>query len=436
MSYSINHHLILALILLTTATITTAVSFRPKALVLPISKDPKTLQYTTTLTQRTPLVPVPVTLDLGAQFLWVDCDSGYSSSTYRPARCNSAQCSLANSQSCGTCNAPAKPGCNNNTCGLFPANPFTNSATSGDLGSDVVQITSTDGSSPTNLVTVPQLLFVCGPTSLLKGLAKGVKGIAGLGRTKISLPFQFSAAFSFPRTFAICLFSSNNAKAKGVLFFGDGPYRLLPNVDASALLTYTPLITNPNSTAAVFTEGEPSSEYFIGVTKIKINSKEVPLNKTLLSIINGIGGTKISTVNPYTVLEKSIYNAVTTFFKNEIKTIPTVAPISPFNLCYAAKSFPSTRVGPGVPGIDLVLQSDNVVWTLFGENSMVQVTNDVLCLGFVDGGSDTRTSIVIGGYQLENNLVQFDLARSRLGFTSSLSFSRTTCANFNFTSGV
>lgn len=108
--------------------------------------------------------------------------------------------------------------------------------------------------------------------------------------------------------------------------------------------------------------------------------------------------------------------------------------MGPFEVCYHATSFSSTRVGPGVPAIDMVLQRDDVYWRMFGANTMVQINDDVLCLGFVDGGARPRTAIVIGGYQLEDNLLQFDLARSRLGFSSSLLFRQTTCANFNFTS--
>ncbi|KAH9765255.1 hypothetical protein KPL70_001805 [Citrus sinensis] len=76
-----------------------------------------------------------------------------------------------------------------------------------------------------------------------------------------------------------------------------------------------------------------------------------------------------------------------------------------------------------------------VLWSILGANSIVQVGNDdnVSCLGFVDGGAP-RTSIVIGGYQLENNLLQFDLASSRLGFSNSLLLRRTFCSNFKFTS--
>ncbi|KAM1301362.1 hypothetical protein ACFX2H_012407 [Malus domestica] len=410
-------------------------SSRPKALVLPVTKDSSTLQYLTTLSQRTPLVPIKLTVHLGGQFLWVECED-YISSTYKPARCNSAQCSLANSKSCTTeCYSPPSPGCNNNTCGLLPDNPINRTAGGGDLGQDMVSIQSTDGSNPGRLVSVPNLLFTCGSAFLLEGLASGVKGMAGLGRAKIGLPSQFASAFSFRRKFAICLSSSTSSK--GVVIFGDGPYNLLPNIDVSKSLIFTPLILNPVSTAGAYFTGEPSSDYFIKVKSIKINEKVVKLNTSLLAIDNeGYGGTKLSTVNPYTVLEKSIYNAVVNAFVKEVANIPRVKAVAPFGACFNSKNIGSTRVGPAVPQIDLVLQSESVYWRIFGANSMVQVSDDVLCLGFVDGGERPRTSIVIGGHQLEDNLVQIDLAASKLGFSSSLLFRQTTCANFNFTSNA
>ncbi|KAG2727419.1 hypothetical protein I3760_01G157000 [Carya illinoinensis] len=377
-------------------------SFRPKALVLPVSKDPSSLQYLTQLNQRTPLVPVKLTLDLGGQFLWVDCDQGYVSSTYKPARCRSAQCSLAKAKasSCGQCISARKPGCNNNTCYLYPDNTVTRTATSGELAQDVVSIQSTDGSNPGRGVSVPKFLFDCGATFILEGLASGVKGMAGLGRTRISLPSKFSAAFSFYRKFAICL--SSSTRANGVVFFGDGPYVLLPNMDVSKSLIYTPLILNHVSTASVYSLGDSSAEYFIGVKSIKINEKRVPLNSSLLSINReGFGGTKISTVNPYTVMETTIYNAVINAFVKELANVPRVASVAPFGACFSSKNIGSTRVGPAVPQIDFVLQSQTVYWRIFGTNSMLQVRDYVLCLG--------------------------------LGFSSSLLFRQTTCANFNFT---
>ncbi|CAI8602963.1 unnamed protein product [Vicia faba] len=417
-------------------------SFRPKALVLHVTKDGETtLQYTAQINQRTPLVPINLVVDLGGQFLWADCENQYTSSTYRPARCRSAQCSLAKSNSCGDCFSSPKPGCNNNTCGLLPDNTVTHTATSGELAEDVLSIQSTNGFNPGQTVAISRFSFSCAPTSLLKGLASGASGMAGLGRTKIALPSQLASAFSFDRKFAFCFSSSD-----GVVIFGDGPYgfaadvRSAPNVVYdSKSLTYTPLLINPVSTASAFSQGESSSEYFIGVKTIKIDSKVVSVNTSLLSIdSNGVGGTKISTVDPYTVLEASIYKAVTdAFAKASIaRNITRVASFAPFEFCYSSDNLPATPLDAAVPTIELVLQNENVVWKMLDANSMVFINDEVLCLGFVNGGENPRTSIVIGGNQLEDNLLQFDLAENRLGFSNSLFARKTDCFRFNFTSTV
>ncbi|KAJ7972814.1 basic 7S globulin-like [Quillaja saponaria] len=381
--------------------------FRPKALVAPVTKDTSTLQYKTKINQRTPLVPLDLVLDLGGQFLWVDCDQNYISSTYRPARCGSAQCSLARSNGCGDCfSSSPRPGCNNNTCGVTPDNTVTRTATSGELAEDVLSIQSTNGFNPGRNVTVSKFLFACAPTFLLQGLASGVSGMAGLGRTRISLPSQFASAFSFHRKFAICLSGSTNSN--GVVFFGDGPYVFLLNVDATDLLKFTAAFYKPSQ------------------HRLRFRARE------------GFGGTKISTVNPYTVLEGSIFKAVTEAFITEsaARNITRVGGVAPFDVCFSRENVLSTRLGANVPTIELVLQNENVKWTIFGANSVVDVGNHVLCLGFVNGGENPRTSIVIGGYQLENILLQFDLATSRLGFSSLLFGRQTTCANFNFTSNA
>ncbi|CAI8602964.1 unnamed protein product [Vicia faba] len=443
MSNSIFQHFITLLLLLFFISPTfSQKSFRPKALVLPVTKDSlTTLQYIAQINQRTPLVPLNLVVDLGGQFLWVDCENQYTSSTYRPARCHSAQCSLAKSNSCGDCFSSPKPGCNNNTCGLLPDNTITHTATSGELAEDVLSMQSTNGFNPGQTVSVSRFLFSCAPISLLKGLASGASGMVGLGRTKVAVPSQLASAFSFDRKFAFCFSSSN-----GVVIFGDSPYGFAANVASlpnvvydSKSLTYTPLLINPVSTASAFSQGDSSAEYFIGVKTIKIDSKVVSLNTSLLSIdSNGVGGTKISTVDPYTVLEASIYKAVTdAFVKASIaRNITREDSTPPFEFCYSFDNLPGTALGAAVPTIELVLQNENVVWKMFGANSMVNINDEVLCLGFVNGGENPRTSIVIGGNQLENNLVQFDLAANRLGFSNSLFARKTDCFRFNFTSTV
>lgn len=145
----------------------------------------------------------------------------------------------------------------------------------GEVGQDVVSLHSTDGSNPTTLVSVPNFLFACAEMFLLDRLARGVKGMACLGRGNIGLPSLFASAFSLKRKFAICLPSST--KSYGAVFFGDRPYNLLPGIDVSKSLTYTPLILNPVSTTSAYFQGDASTKYFINVMSIKINDKVVSI---------------------------------------------------------------------------------------------------------------------------------------------------------------
>ncbi|KAK1430064.1 hypothetical protein QVD17_12558 [Tagetes erecta] len=400
--------------------------------LLQVTKDATTLQYVTQISQRTPLVPVKLTLDLGGPYMWVDCEQGYTSSTYHPAICDSASCQLLNTTYCniGPSCEPPRPGCYKNTCQHMPYSPFLGDPDVGQFGSDVFNIRSTNGK---NVLTVPRFYIICARTHLLYGLASGVTGIAGFGRTNASIPAQLSAYFRFGRKFALCL--SSSTRSSGAVFFGDGPYTLLPNVDASSFLTYTPLFVKPVTEHGFLNDASP--KYFIGVKSIKINDKRVKgFNESLLSIdAQGFGGTVISTLDAYTLMEASVYKAVVAaFVKAMPKNVEKVPNVEPFGACFSSKNIASTRLGPAVPSIDLVLVN-NKVWRINGANSMVEVNKKVLCLGFV-GVPDFLTpsnSLVIGGHQIENNVLQFDLVKSRLGFSSSLLGRSTSCANVNFT---
>ncbi|KAK8285841.1 hypothetical protein E1A91_D08G253100v1 [Gossypium mustelinum] len=394
---------------------------KPNRFVLQLQKDPKTKLYVTNIYKRTPSQKVPFVVDLNGRLLWVTCEKSYRSSTYHAPRCRSTQCSRADSHYCHICSTRDGPGCHNNTCGVMSMNPVTGLTAMSELAQDVLSIQSTQGSNPGPMVRVPQFLFTCAPSLLLqRGLPSTVQGVAGLGHSPISLPTQLASHFGsagFAPTFALCL------APKGVMFFGDSPYYMLPNVDITRPLSYTPLIISPQG------------EYYMEVKSIKINDKDVPIDTALLSINKqGVGGTKLSTINPYTILHHSIFKAVTQIFSKELSAIPQVKPVAPFGACFNSKRFKNSRVGPGVPNIDLVLHDKHVMWRIYGANSLVEAAPGVSCLAFVDGGmKNNGASIIIGAYQMENNLVQFDMARSRLGFSSSLLFYKTSCNNFNFT---
>ncbi|XP_043725931.1 probable aspartic proteinase GIP2 [Telopea speciosissima] len=401
-------------------------SAAPDSLPLPIWKDESTLQYITHhIAQGTPPISLKLVLDVGGPFLWLDCHSTFVSQSYFPVRCRSIQCSAARTTGGGFCN------CNNSNnnnkddeiCHLYPQNPISHKASAGELVEDILHFTY-----PSNASAHTRFLFSCAPNLLLSSLASGAQGMLGLGSNRISLPSQIAAVFDFHRKFAICLPPSSS---QGVIFFGDGPYMLQSDMDASKYLMYTPLIT-ANSNERRVAGPDPSADYFIGVKSITINGKSVQLNSSLLSIDGeGRGGTKISTAVPYTTIETSIFVAVTKSFSEAAINnfnMTRVAPVPPFQECFSSKNIVSARTGPVVPTIDLVLQSEMVYWRIWGSNSMVRVKEDVFCLAMLDGGWRPINSIVVGGYQLENNLLQFDLASSRLGFSSSLLTRQTTCS--------
>ncbi|KAK8698113.1 hypothetical protein V6N13_114244 [Hibiscus sabdariffa] len=118
-----------------------------------------------------------------------------------------------------------------------------------------------------------------------------VQGVAGLGHSPISLSSQLASHFGFvgfAPTFALFL------APKGVMFFVDNPYYMLSNVEITRPLSCTPLIISPQG------------EYYMEVRSIKIKQQNILINMMMFSLDKrGVGGTKLSTINPYMVLHHS-----------------------------------------------------------------------------------------------------------------------------------
>uniref|UniRef100_A0A0E0L2D2 Peptidase A1 domain-containing protein n=1 Tax=Oryza punctata TaxID=4537 RepID=A0A0E0L2D2_ORYPU len=383
----------------------------PSAVVLPVSKDDETKQYVATFQQRTPQVPVKAVLDPAGAMLWVDCDDGYVSSSYACVAASHVVPSRAALRS--TMGAPAAATARRRwSASTTPAScsrTVTEVSISSYFISDVLSLPTTFLPAPGPSATAPAFLFSCGFTVLTEGLAAGATGMVSLSRARYAFPAQLAATFRFSRRFALCL---PPAATAGVVIFGDAPYVFQPGVDISKSLIYTPLLVNPVSTGMVGDAGDKSTEYFIGLTGIKVNGHTVPLNATLLSINKkGVGGTKLSTVTPYTVLEISIHKAVTDAFAAETAMIPRVPAVAPFTLCYDGSKAGSTAWGQPCRPLSFTAAS----WVVFGANSMVATKVGALCLGVVDSGTEPQTSVVIGGHMMEDNLLEFDLEASRLG---------------------
>ncbi|XP_058723800.1 probable aspartic proteinase GIP2 [Vicia villosa] len=390
-------------------------SSQPNSFILPIKKDPSTNLFYTSLGIGTPRTNFNLVIDLAAENLWYDCDTHYNSSSYTPIQCGSKQCPDIG---CTSCNGPFKPGCTNNTCPASATNSLAKFIFGGGLGQDFIFISQ---------YKVSGLLSSCLDTggftddSPLNGLPKNTKGIIGLARSNLSLPTQLALKNNLPTKFSLCLPSSNKQGFTNLLVGSD---------EVSKFVQTTPLIVNPVSTGAVSVKGVPSNEYFIDVKAIKIDGHVLNLKPSLLSIDKkGNGGTKISTITAFTELQTSVYKPFIRDFlkKASDRKLKRVKSVAPFEAC-----FDSTSIGNSVPRIDLVLQK-GVQWTIHETNLMVYVKKNVACLGIVDGGTEsrmsfTKASIVIGGHQLVDNLLVFDLSSSKLSFSSSLLVHNASCS--------
>ncbi|XP_076945458.1 chitinase CLP-like [Bidens hawaiensis] len=360
-------------------------------------------------------------IDIDAPFTWYDCivqwniypGSCPSNKLCRgPASCEEFECtqvrasySYTNPSCSPETNSSTLPGWRYCTCPVNVVSPMTGSCDQALLNYDEFTVTKSDGRNPFESYLGAYPFAACAPSSSLASFPANVSGVMAF-----SSSIYANSAFFEPlkNTLALCI--PSKPSATGVLFIGSGPYYLLPqsNVDVRSYLSYTLLLKHKDSFG-----------YFIKVNSIVIKKKSIniPANTT----------TKLSTMDPYTTLRTNIYNGVVRRFLMVTKRLRPAMPVSPFGLCFRT-STTSLRV----PDIDFSLP-DGKKWTVSTTNSIKQVTKDVACLAFVDGGATSEPAIVIGTFQFEDNFLEFNLENSTFAFSSSLLCKQTSCANFNFT---
>ncbi|XP_076883926.1 gamma conglutin 1-like [Bidens hawaiensis] len=361
-------------------------------------------------------------IDIDAPFIWHDCIVQWNiypgscpSNTLcaSPISCEEYQCTdvrtsyfYKNPYCHPETNSSTLPGWGFCTCPVNVVNPVTGSCTQALLNYDEFTVNTSDGRNAFDGFYGAYPNAACAPSSSFASFPANVSGVMAFSTS----PYAFTTYLYEPlkKTLALCL--PSKPSAPGVLFFGTGPYYLLPqsNVDVRSYLSYTPLLKHQDSFG-----------YFISVNSIVIKKRtiNVPVNTT----------TRLSTIDPYTTLRTDIYNGVVRRFSMVTKRLPLAKPVAPFGLCYN-----SSTTGLRVPDIDFSLPNGKK-WTVTTTNSIKQVTNEVACLAFVDGGIMSEPAIVIGTFQFEDNFLEFNLENSTLGFSSSLLRKQTSCANFNFT---
>ncbi|WZZ40938.1 hypothetical protein YC2023_037197 [Brassica napus] len=358
---------------------------KPQAFLQPIRKDITTNLYYSPLSIGANVHNINLAIDLGGSApLLLTCAAAAKSRSYHPIKCGSSRCIQAKPDpvSCPT-NTSKKA-----TCHKSFSTSFTEQPVKARLLRDTVSLLYTDNGFTYMGGGIDMTMTIA--CTDVKPFPSIVVGTLGLAKTHMALPSQIVSLYKLPFKVALCLPSPNSGESSGSgsLFIGGGPYfmALYPE-DISKIFASTPLLPSDQS----------RGEYFIDVNYIQISGKIVPFFKK---------STKICTLAPYTVLHSSIYKALVLAFAEKAK-MTKVPAVKPFASCFSSKRLGRWMMGSRVPVIELLLRG-GAKWKIYGSNSLVKVSEDVVCLGFMDGGVNLTMGMIIGGYQMEDNFVEFD----------------------------
>ncbi|CAL5094614.1 unnamed protein product [Urochloa decumbens] len=416
-------------------------------LVSPLANDPATSLYTISIMDG----GGPLVVDLAGDLVWSACAPGHPTFS-----CGSAECAAAAGSTCPE-QGQRRPwqqdygagavidgvGDRQCTCTARACDPTARAraqCAAGDLTSFAMSASATDGRNALRPVAF-EAVGACAPEpDWLLPAGGHATGVAGFGRgAPLSLPSQLAARRGLGRRFALCL--------PGVAIFGDTPIYLgsYPP-DLMTTIASTPLVSRNNHTSA------GAGGYYLPVEAISVSwpswgvaatRAALPAGALELDATTGRGGVALSTVTRYTAMRPDVYRAVAQAFGDAIGRPGYVRPapaVPPFSLCYDTASLRHVRVlGWDVPSIHLELGAGaSMNWTMGSGNSMVQVGDDgALCLAFVEmrgaAADPAAPAVVIGGYQVEDNLLVFDEDEEVLHFSGLLWGSGATCSGFNFT---
>lgn len=204
-----------------------------KTLVLPITRDSTTSLFSIPLEYRwgggiSPNYTETYLIGLDGALLWRHCPS-----PRLEIGCAAPECNAARSLFSPIC-PPSTLNASDSKCKCITSavDPINGECDPSSLSSYTVIIPQTNGRNPVG--SNKHKLYVSCASFSFSGM-----GVAGLSQAPLVLLTQVNPT----KKFAPCLPSTK--KAKGMVFFGDGPYYLKPKMDLRTVLYYTPLLKHP-----------------------------------------------------------------------------------------------------------------------------------------------------------------------------------------------
>lgn len=384
--------------------------------------------YAFTASLGTPPQPLPVLLDTGSHLTWVPCTSSYecrncsspsasavpvfhpkNSSSSRLVGCRNPSCQWVHSAAnlATKCRrAPCSPGAANcpaaasNVCPPY-AVVYGSGSTAGLLIADTLRAPGR---------AVPGFVLGCS----LVSVHQPPSGLAGFGRGAPSVPAQLG----LPK-FSYCLLSrrfDDNAAVSGSLVLGG-------TGGGEGGMQYVPLVKSAAGDKLPY-----GVYYYLALRGVTVGGKAVRLPaRAFAGNAAGSGGTIVDSGTTFTYLDPTVFqpvaDAVVAAVGGRYKRSKDAEDGLGLHPCFA---LPQGARSMALPELSFHFEG-GAVMQLPVENYFVVAGRgavEAICLAVVTdfgGGSGARNegsgpAIILGSFQQQNYLVEYDLEKERLGF--------------------
>lgn len=357
---------------------------------------------TISLTVGSPPQSVTMVLDTGSELSWLHCKktlnvnsvfNPLASSSYSPVPCSSSVCRTR------TRDFTVPPSCDPKKLCHATLSYADASSIEGNLASETFFV----GSSKR-----PGTIFGCMDSGYSSSSGEDSKttGLMGMNRGSLS----FVTQMGFPQ-FSYCI---SGRDSSGVLLFGPASFEWL------GPLKYTPLVQI--STPLPYFD---RVAYTVQLEGIKVSNKLLSLPKSVfVPDHTGAGQTMVDSGTQFTFLLGPVYTALKNEFVLQTKGSLTVLDDPNFvfqgamDLCFRV---PATRANfAGLPMVTLMFRGAEM--SVSGERLMYRVpgmmrgADSVYCFTFGNSELLGVEAFLIGHHHQQNLWMEFDLAKSRVGF--------------------
>lgn len=318
-------------------------------------------------------------LDTGSDINWLQCQpcsdcyqqsdpifNPSSSSSYKPLSCASQQCSALDVSACrgGRC--------------LYQVSYGDGSFTVGDFVTDTVSFG--------NSGSVDNVALGCGHDN--EGLFVGAAGLLGLGGGSLSLTSQIKAS-----SFSYCLVDRDSGK--------------------SSTLEFNSVPPGDSVTTSLLRNSKLDTFYYVRLSGMSVGGQALSIPSSLFAIdASGNGGIIVDSGTAITRLQTQAYNSLRDAFVKNTQHLPSASGVALFDTCYDLSSMRSVKV----PTVSFQF-GDGKSLSLPAKNYLIPVdSSGTFCFAFAPTSSSLS---IIGNVQQQGTRVSFDLANSRVAFSSN-----------------